>query len=97
MKILYIEDDPAHIELTIRSLAHEPAFDLHTAENIQEAFSLINTNEYDVILSDHRLPDGTGLDVIKKAREQGITTAIVLITNQEDIKTAIAALKGRRL
>ncbi|MBI5352445.1 MAG: GAF domain-containing protein [Chloroflexi bacterium] len=94
MKILYIEDDSAHIELTRRSLDNEPELDLHTAENIQEAFSLLKSNEYDVILSDHRLPDGTGLDVITKVREQGITTAIVLITNQEDIKTAIAALKA---
>ncbi len=95
MKILYIEDDPAHVELTFRSLKiHEPEFDLQTAPSIQEALSLLKTTEYDVILSDHRLPDGSGLDMIKLARERGITTAIVLITNQEDIKTAIAALKA---
>lgn len=95
MKILYIEDDPAHVELTSRSLEiHGSEFDLQTVTDIQEAFTLLATTEYDVILSDYRLPDGTGLDVIKMARERGILTAVVLITNQEDIKTAVAALKA---
>ena len=94
-KILYIEDDPAHIELICRSLkAFEPEFDLQTASTIQEAFSNLKTIEFDVILSDHRLPDGSGLDVIKLVREKRITTSLVLVTNQEDLKTAIAALKA---
>ncbi|MBI5962086.1 MAG: GAF domain-containing protein [Chloroflexi bacterium] len=95
MKILYIEDDPSHVELMCRSLkTYEPEFDLQAASTIQEAFSHLESTEYDVILSDHRLPDGSGLDVIKLARERGITASIILITNQEDIKTAVAALKA---
>ncbi|NOT04545.1 MAG: GAF domain-containing protein [Anaerolineales bacterium] len=95
MKILYIEDNSAHVELTLRSLdVHGAEFDLQTAKNLQEAFSLLKTTEYDVILCDHSLPDGSGLDVIQFVRERGITTAIVLITNQDDIKIAVAALKA---
>lgn len=95
MKILYIEDNVAHVELTLRSLEiHGAEFDLQTAKNIREAFSLLKTTEYDVILCDHSLPDGSGLDVIQFVHERGIATAIVLITNQEDAKTAVAALKA---
>jgi len=95
IKILYIEDDSAHIELTSRSLENSGAqFNLQTASTIADAFSLLKNNEYDVILSDYRLPDGSGLDVINIANNQNISTAIVLITNQEDINTAIAALKA---
>ncbi len=95
MRILYIEDDPAHIELTRRSLeTNGGKFELSTALTIEDAFAKLEKDEYDVILSDHRLPDGSGLDVIKLANERGITTAIVLITNQEDINTAVAALKA---
>lgn len=95
MNILYIEDNPAHIELARRALEHsEPEFNLQTASNIREAFSILEQTEFDVILSDHRLPDGTGLDVINKARQRGIIAGIILITNQEDINTAIAALKA---
>ena len=95
MRILYIEDDSTHIELTRRSLETDSGdFELSTALTIEDAFALLEKDEYDVILSDHRLPDGSGLDVIKLAQERKITTAIVLITNQEDINTAIAALKA---
>jgi len=95
MKILYIEDDLAHVELTCRSLEiHEAEFDLQTAPTMQDAFLLLATTEYDVILCDYRLPDGTGLDMIKLTHERGITTAIVLITNLEDINTAVSALKA---
>ena len=97
IRILYIEDDSAHIELTHRSLENSGVeFNLQTAPTITDAFSLLKDNDYDVILSDYRLPDGSGLDVIRIAHEQKLSTAIVLITNQEDINTAIAALKGNR-
>jgi DNA-binding NtrC family response regulator len=95
MKILYIEDDPAHVELTLRSLEiHGARFDFQIAQSMQQAFALLDTMEFDVILSDYRLPDGSGLDVINIARERGIITAIVLITNQDDINIAVAALKA---
>ncbi|MDO9300477.1 MAG: GAF domain-containing protein, partial [Anaerolineales bacterium] len=87
--------DSAHIELTRRSLENSGAeFNLHTAPAITDAFTLLKDNDYDVILSDYRLPDGSGLDVIRIAHEQNLSTAIVLITNQEDINTAVAALKA---
>jgi len=95
IKILYIEDDSAHIELTSRALENSGnEFDLQTASTITNAFSLLKDNYYDVILSDYRLPDGSGLDVIRIAQEQMLSTAIVLITNLEDINTAVAALKA---
>jgi PAS domain S-box-containing protein len=95
IKVLYIEDDPAHYELTNRSLeSSEARFDLQTASTIADAFHLLRIKEYDVVLSDYRLPDGSGMDVISRLLEQNISTAVVLITNQEDINVAIAALKA---
>ncbi len=95
IKVLYIEDDPAHVELTNRSLESSGAeFDLQTASTISDAFLLLRNNGFDVILSDYRLPDGSGMDVINRALEQKLSAAIVLITNQEDINIAISALKA---
>lgn len=95
MKILYIEGNPAHIELTGRSLEIlEPGIDLQTAPSIQKAFPRLATIEYDLILSNYHLPDGSGLDVIKMAREQGVMAAIILVMSQDDcnfIDSALAA------
>ncbi|HET7143380.1 MAG TPA: response regulator, partial [Anaerolineales bacterium] len=95
IKVLYIEDDPAHVELTNRSLESSGTkFDLQAASTINDAFVLLRDNGFDVILSDYRLPDGSGMDVISRALEQKVSAAIVLITNQEDINIAISALKA---
>ncbi len=95
IKVLHIEDDFAHVELTNRSLeTSEIVFNLDTAPTIGEAIFLLKNTEYDVILSDYRLPDGSGLDIIKFVVEQNLPAAVVLITNQEDINTAITALKA---
>lgn len=93
MKILYIEDSPVQVEIIQRSLDINGAeFELNTAKSIQEARSLLAATEYDVILCNQNLPDGSGLNLIKLVRKQEIKTAVVLISNQENTQNAVAAL-----
>ncbi|MCI0556091.1 MAG: GAF domain-containing protein [Anaerolineae bacterium] len=97
MKILYVEDEIAHVVLTQRTLEdniqHE--FTLLHAETIRDALSILDAEQdIDLILSDLRLPDGTGLDLLKKVREREAPPAIVLVTGQGDQENAVAALKA---
>ena len=97
MKILYVEDEIAHVVLTQRtledSLQHE--FMLLHAEMISDALRMLDEEpDIDLILSDLRLPDGTGLDLLKKVRERSAPPAVVLVTGQGDQEVAVAALKA---
>jgi PAS domain S-box-containing protein len=93
MKILYIEDSPVQVEIIRRSLDINGAeFDLDIAKSIREARSLLEASEYDVVLCNQNLPDGSGLDLIKFFRKQGIKIAVVLISNLDNTQNAIAAL-----
>jgi len=97
MKILYVEDEIAHVELTERvleeNLPHE--FNLIHAETITEALKILDQEpDIDLILSDLRLPDGTGLDLLKRVRERKSAPAVVLVTGQGDQEAAVAALKA---
>src|SRR5688572_19750788 len=97
MKILYVEDEIAHVILTERvleeSLHH--GFELIHAETIAAALSLLETeSDIDLILSDLRLPDGTGLELLKKVRERASPPAVVLVTGQGDQEVAVTALKS---
>src|ERR1700752_4311251 len=97
MKILYVEDEIAHVVLTQRTLEdniqHE--FTLLHAEMISEALSILDAQpDIDLILSDLRLPDGTGLDLLKKVRERSAPPAVVLVTGQGDQEVAVSALKA---
>ena len=97
MKILYVEDEIAHVVLTQRTLEdniqHE--FTLLHAEMISDALSMLDAEpDIDLILSDLRLPDGTGLDLLKKVRERSSPPAVVLVTGQGDQEVAVTALKA---
>src|SRR5215210_797572 len=97
MKILYVEDEIAHVLLTQRTLEEnlQYEFTLVHADTIQQALSILDTeSDIDLILSDLRLPDGTGLDLLKKVRERASPPAVVLVTGQGDQEVAVAALKA---
>lgn len=71
MKILYVEDEVAHVVLAERTLEENlhQQFHLIHAEKIQDALIILDSQpDIDLVLSDLRLPDGTGLDLIKKIR-----------------------------
>ncbi len=97
MKILYVEDEIAHVVLAQRTLEdnlHQEFVLLH-AETMKDALRTLESDpEIDLILSDLRLPDGSGLELLKKVREGGATPAVVLVTGQGDQEVAVAALKA---
>jgi PAS domain S-box-containing protein len=97
MKILYVEDEIPHVELTQRTLEEnlKENFALLHRKSIKSALELLQTETgIDVVLTDLRLPDGSGLDLLKKIREMPIPPAVVLVTGQGDEQVAVAALKA---
>src|SRR6266508_4120513 len=97
MKILYVEDEIAHVILTERTLEENlhQEFHLIHAETIDHALKILDIEpNIDLVLTDLRLPDGTGLDLLKKIRERKEPPAVVLVTGQGDQEIAVAALKA---
>ena len=97
MKILYVEDEFAHVMLAERTLADnlQQEFNLIHAETMKEALEILSAQpDIDLVLSDLRLPDGTGLELLKKIRESKSPPAVVLVTGQGDQEVAVAALKA---
>src|SRR5688572_9487651 len=97
MKILYVEDEIAHVELAQRTLADtfHDNFVLFHRESIRGALEFLAAEpDIDLVLTDLRLPDGSGLDLLKKIKERRSGPAVVLITGQGDQENAVAALKA---
>ncbi len=97
MKILYVEDEIAHVELTKRTLEDkfQGDFVLINRESLSGAMELLHAEpDIDIVLTDLRLPDGSGLDLLYKIQELPSPPAVVLVTGQGDQEVAVKALKA---
>lgn len=89
MKILIIEDDPSLRELMLRSLEKE-RYVVEVAENFREASSKTDDYDYDCILLDIMLPDGSGLDLLEKLRGKNV----IIISARDSLDDKIKGLES---
>jgi DNA-binding NtrC family response regulator len=90
--ILIIDDKKSMVDML--SSAFQPeGFRVLTAGNVAEARRLIDLGEMDIVVTDLRLPDGEGLDVLRAARERFPLLPVVLMTAHGSIEIAVRAVK----
>jgi PAS domain S-box-containing protein len=95
--ILYVEDDPFDVELTIRELARSgPLHRVESVGTIQTARDLLNvaSERFDLVMIDLNLPDGNGVDLLAYIRSRGLPLATVVVTGAGDEEMAAALLKA---
>ncbi len=91
-KILIIDDDPGFRKLLETILAGE-GYSIHTGGSVAEARKLGAEKQFDLVLSDLKLPDGDGLQVLAWFTEHSPQTALVMITAFGTVATAVEAMK----
>jgi signal transduction histidine kinase/FixJ family two-component response regulator len=94
LRVLYAEHDPGDVELTRAAFRqHGPHLHLHVVTHGKEVLARLWASPYDILLLDYRLPDLTGIEVLKALREERIKVPIVMVTGQGDEETAVQAFK----
>src|SRR5499433_1630952 len=91
-KILVVDDERSMRELLELVLKRE-GYSVHTAENGTRALDQIRQNLYDLIISDVKMPDINGLDLLMRVRETSPDTMVIMITAFATIETARRAFK----
>lgn len=92
-KILVIDDDTAFC-IMLKTFLQKKGFEVTNAFNAAEAETELSNQKFDIVLTDIRLPDKNGLDVLKAAKEASMDTQVILMTGYTDIKTAVSAMKS---
>ena len=91
MKILII-DDNQEILFGLEKLLTKSNFKTYTASNLKEAKKALEEYEYDLIILDWMLPDGSGVDFLAQMRKEFYTTSVLLLSSKQDIEDKVEAL-----
>ena len=91
-KILIVDDDVA-FGVMLKTWFQKNSWETVLASNLDQAVSASKTAQFDLILSDLRLPDGDGIMFLTSLREKNIMTPFIIMTGYADVQTAVNAIK----
>jgi len=90
---LIIDDEPDIRELLEITLTRMDV-DCIPSENLHDAYELLKNNKFDICLTDMRLPDGNGLELVSYIQENNPQLPVAVITAHGNMESAIQALKS---
>ncbi|MCW9023713.1 MAG: sigma-54 dependent transcriptional regulator, partial [Gammaproteobacteria bacterium] len=90
---LIIDDEPDILELLEITLSRM-GVDCHSAGNLKEAQAILGKAQFDLCLTDMRLPDGDGIDFVRYIQSHAPEVPVAMITAHGSMETAIEALKA---
>ncbi|TFH87457.1 response regulator transcription factor [Billgrantia azerbaijanica] len=92
MKLLLLEDDDLLAESLAETLGDE-GYRVDTATHIRVAESLMQTEEYGLVILDLGLPDGSGLDLLERWRGSGYKQPILALTARDTWEDKVVGLR----
>ncbi len=90
-KILII-DDEAPIRHALRDILEYENYHIEEASNATEALSMLNKEKFNTIISDIKMPNMDGIELLEKVKEI-CETPVIMITGHGDIETAVETIK----
>ncbi|MDB5604537.1 MAG: response regulator with CheY-like receiver domain and winged-helix DNA-binding domain [Bradyrhizobium sp.] len=93
MRVLLVEDEP-HIGSAVQEHVRAAGHAVDWVRQVGAADDALRSVPYDALLLDLHLPDGRGLDLLKKLRRRGDTLAVVILTARDQVSDRIEGLKA---
>ena len=94
-KILIVDDEESNLALLYRTLRSK--YDITKAHNAIEALEILKTQQFDCILSDHKMPIMDGVEFLKRVNEIQPKTMRLLVTAYSDVKILIDAINYAKI
>jgi DNA-binding NtrC family response regulator len=91
-RILVIDDEAIVRTSCSRTLVPE-GYEVKLAQNGVEGLRLLGEERFDLVLTDLKMPDMDGIEVLRKIKEDWNLTEVIIITGYQTVDTAVKAIK----
>jgi DNA-binding NtrC family response regulator len=95
-RILIVDDDPGQRSL-LDSFLRSQGFDTVLADSGERALEILPTATFGMIISDVRMPGLSGLETLRRVRQQNYTLPVLLVTAYTDVRDAVGAMRDGAL
>lgn len=91
-KVLVVEDDVAFGTM-LKTFLEKREYKVELVFSAAEAFNKIEKSNFELVLTDVRLPDHDGLEILKRVKARDIATQVIVMTSYAEISMAVNAMK----
>jgi DNA-binding NtrC family response regulator len=92
-RILCVDDEPSSVAL-VQPILTEDGHEVVHVTNVEAAMNVLGRGRVDLVLSDLRMPDAGGLDLLERMGERLAAVPLIIMTGHATIDTAVAAIKA---
>lgn len=96
LSVMVVDDEPG-IRTALRANFLRHGWKVDTASCVREAVRNVEHQEYDLVITDIRMPDGSGMEVMQAVRRVSPTTGVILLTAYGSVPDAVNAMRGGAL
>lgn len=94
--VMVVDDEPG-IRTALRANFLRHGWQVEMASSVREAISQLNQRAFDLVVTDIRMPDGTGMEVMRSTRVLSPGTAVILLTAYGSVPDAVSAMRDGAL
>ena len=91
---LLIVDDERSIREACREVAQSLGFSAFSADSAEQAYRALDTQAFDAVLLDLRLPGAGGLDALRRIKERRPDAVVIVVTGYGTVQSAVQAMKN---
>ena len=91
-RILVVDDETEHADAASEAL-RRVGYDVDTVYSGEDALAHISEDSYDLVVTDLKLPDATGIDILKAARSELPGTPVIVLTGYGTVESAVKSMR----
>ncbi|MFA6167557.1 MAG: response regulator [Gemmatimonadaceae bacterium] len=92
-RILFVDDD-AFTRRIINAALSNRGFQTRLADSGVAALAILRSEPIDIVLTDQQMPGLSGLDLMRRMRDEGFNTPVILLTGVDSVEMAVSAVRS---